>query len=167
MFRYIVGKVISKFSVAMSRCQSTPGLVESHARVPLEDMLVSPLDEKLRGYAVGAGTRSLFTPSSSPVLTRTTVGVAGVATSIATGPILPGNNVNVNVNVNNVASRSMDSPMSATSSGQSSEDPTARMPRSVATQPSTGRQSTHSGESIINDYPFGTKRRDQSEKKCF
>lgn len=151
----------------MSRCQSTPGLVESHARVPLEDMLVSPLDEKLRGYAVGAGTRSLFTPSSSPVLTRTTVGVAGVATSIATGPILPGNNVNVNVNVNNVASRSMDSPMSATSSGQSSEDPTARMPRSVATQPSTGRQSTHSGESIINDYPFGTKRRDQSEKKCF
>ncbi|XP_035739050.1 cGMP-gated cation channel alpha-1-like isoform X5 [Vespa mandarinia] len=134
--------------VAMSRCQSTPGLVESHARVPLEDMLVSSLDEKLRGqgYAIGAGTRSLFTPSSSPVLTRAAVGVASVATSIATGPILPGNNVNVNVNVNNVnASRSMDSPMSATSSGQSSEDPTARMPRSVATQPSTGRQSTHSG----------------------
>lgn len=152
LFRYIANKVMSKFSVAMSRCQSTPGLVESHARVPLEDMLVSPLGDKLRGqgYVAGAGTRSLFTPSSSPVLTRAAVGVTGVATSIATGgPILPGNNVNVNVNVNNVASRSMDSPMSATSSGQSSEDPTARMPRSVATQPSTGRQSTHSGQSII------------------
>ncbi|XP_043487202.1 potassium/sodium hyperpolarization-activated cyclic nucleotide-gated channel 3-like isoform X3 [Polistes fuscatus] len=132
--------------LAMSRCQSAPGLVELHARKPIEDTLVSPLGDKIRGqgYAIGAGTRSLFTPSSSPVLTRAggVTSDTGVPTSIATGPILPGNNVNVNVNV---TSRSMDSPMSATSSGQSSEDPTARMPRSVATQPSTGRQSTHSG----------------------
>ncbi|KAK2575506.1 hypothetical protein KPH14_011227 [Odynerus spinipes] len=138
--------------VAMSRCQSTPGLVESHARVPLEDMLVSPLDRdrgRGHGYAAGAGTRSLFTPSSSPVISRGGGGITGMvpSTMSAATTAVPATvaTTNVNVNVNNVAGRSMDSPMSATSSGQSSEDPTARIPRSAATQLSTGRQSTHSG----------------------
>lgn len=99
---------------AMGRCQSTPGLVESRGRIPLEEMWVSPVDTKsTHAYSTG---HSLFSPSPSPVTSR------GLAST--------------NVNVNNVA-RSMDSPMSATSSGHSSEDQTTRAPQS-ATQPSTG-----------------------------
>lgn len=109
----------------MGRCQSTPGLVESRGRIPLEEMWVSPVDTKsTHAYSTG---HSLFSPSPSPVTSR------GLAST--------------NVNVNNVA-RSMDSPMSATSSGHSSEDQTTRAPQS-ATQPSTGRQSTHSGKYFI------------------
>ncbi|CAK9822201.1 Cyclic nucleotide-gated cation channel alpha-3 [Anthophora retusa] len=109
---------------AMGRCQSTPGLVESRGRIPLEEMWVSPIDTKsTQAYSAG---HSLFSPSPSPVTSR------GFAST--------GNNVNVNN-----GARSMDSPMSATSSGHSSEDQTARAPQSAATQPSTGRQSTHSG----------------------
>ncbi|XP_071876867.1 cyclic nucleotide-gated channel alpha-3 isoform X8 [Bombus fervidus] len=109
---------------AMGRCQSTPGLVESRGRIPLEEMWVSPVDTKST-HAYSAG-HSLFSPSPSPVTSR---GLPSTAS---------------NVNASNVA-RSMDSPMSATSSGHSSEDQTARAPQSAATQPSTGRQSTHSG----------------------
>ncbi|XP_048269959.1 cyclic nucleotide-gated cation channel alpha-3 isoform X13 [Bombus terrestris] len=109
---------------AMGRCQSTPGLVESQGRIPLEEMWVSPVDTKST-HAYSAG-HSLFSPSPSPVTSR---GLPSTAS---------------NVNASNVA-RSMDSPMSATSSGHSSEDQTARAPQSAATQPSTGRQSTHSG----------------------
>ncbi|XP_076165320.1 uncharacterized protein LOC143145643 isoform X1 [Ptiloglossa arizonensis] len=109
---------------AMGRCQSTPGLVESQGRIPLEDMWISPVDVKsAHAYSTG---HSLFSPSPSPVISRDL-----------------GNTGN-NINSNNVA-RSMDSPMSATSSGHSSEDQTARAPQSAATQTSTGRQSTHSG----------------------
>ncbi|XP_012279037.1 cyclic nucleotide-gated cation channel alpha-3 [Orussus abietinus] len=106
---------------AMGRCQSTPGLVESRGRIPLEEMWIAPID--IRGahpYSVG---HSLFSPSPSPLTAR----------GLQTG----GNNDNI--------ARSMDSPMSATSSGQSSEDPTAKAPQSAATQLSTGRQSSHSG----------------------
>lgn len=114
-----------KLAAAMGRCQSTPGLVESRGRIPLEEMWVSPVDTKsTHAYSTG---HSLFSPSPSPVTSR------GLAST--------------NVNVNNVA-RSMDSPMSATSSGHSSEDQTTRAPQS-ATQPSTGRQSTHSGKYFI------------------
>ncbi|XP_043604254.1 cyclic nucleotide-gated cation channel alpha-3-like isoform X8 [Bombus pyrosoma] len=109
---------------AMGRCQSTPGLVESRGRIPLEEMWVSPVDTKST-HAYSAG-HSLFSPSPSPVTSR---GLPSTAS---------------NVNASNVA-RSMDSPMSATSSGHSSEEQTARAPQSAATQPSTGRQSTHSG----------------------
>ncbi|CAD1473421.1 unnamed protein product, partial [Heterotrigona itama] len=112
----------------MGRCQSTPGLVESRGRIPLEEMWVSPVDTKST-HAYSAG-HSLFSPSPSPVTSR--------------GLPSTGNNVNAN----NVA-RSMDSPMSATSSGHSSEDQTARAPQSAAAQPSAGRQSTHSGKYFI------------------
>ncbi|XP_068986860.1 cyclic nucleotide-gated channel alpha-3-like isoform X9 [Bombus flavifrons] len=111
---------------AMGRCQSTPGLVESRGRIPLEEMWVSPVDTKST-HAYSAG-HSLFSPSPSPVTSR---GLPSTAS---------------NVNASNVVARSMDSPMSATSSGHSSEDQTARAPQSAATQPSAGRQSTtHSG----------------------
>lgn len=114
----------------MGRCQSTPGLVESRGRIPLEEMWVSPIDTKsTHTYSAG---HSLFSPSPSPVIPR--------------GLPISGNNVNAN----NVP-RSMDSPMSATSSGHSSEDQTARAPQSGATQPSTGRQSTYSGKYFIWD----------------
>ncbi|XP_076379390.1 cyclic nucleotide-gated channel alpha-2 isoform X2 [Megalopta genalis] len=109
---------------SMGRCRSTPGLVESRGRIPLEEMWVSPLDAKsTHTYSAG---HSLFSPSPSPVIPR--------------GLAVTGNNVNAN----NVP-RSMDSPMSATSSGHSSEDQTARPPQSAATQQSAGRQSTYSG----------------------
>ncbi|KAL6255986.1 hypothetical protein P5V15_013222 [Pogonomyrmex californicus] len=108
--------------VAMGRCQSTPGLVESRGRVSLEDMWISPIDLKTHAYSTAA---SLFSPSPSPVTSRTVVG--GVTTD-----------------ANNVP-RSTESPMSGASSGPSSEDQTARVQPSAATQISTGRQSTHSG----------------------
>lgn len=112
----------------MGRCQSTPGLVESRGRVPLEEMWISPLDVK--STHTYTASHSLFTPSPSPVTSR--------------GMMPPTPSAGNNVNANNVT-RSMDSPMSATSSGHSSEDQTARAPQSGTTQPSTGRQSTHSG----------------------
>ncbi|XP_011502847.1 PREDICTED: cyclic nucleotide-gated cation channel-like isoform X2 [Ceratosolen solmsi marchali] len=112
---------------AMGRCQSTPGLVESHGRIPLEEMLISPLDMR--------GTRSLghsiFSPSPSPLDSRDPARTS--VTHAASG--IPRNS----------QPRTADSPTSATSSGHSSEDPMARAPQSGATQPSTGRQSTHSG----------------------
>nr|XP_012136734.1 PREDICTED: uncharacterized protein LOC100874874 [Megachile rotundata] len=115
---------------AMGRCQSTPGLVESRGRIPLEEMWISPTDVKSsHTYSTG---RSLFSPSPSPVASRGLVSTEN------------------NTNANNVA-RSMDSPISATSSGHSSEDQTTRAPQSVTTQPSTGRQSTHSGKYFFSD----------------
>lgn len=118
-----------ELSAAMGRCQSTPGLVESRGRIPLEEMWVSPVDTKST-HAYSAG-HSLFSPSPSPVTSR---GLPSTAS---------------NVNASNVVARSMDSPMSATSSGHSSEDQTARAPQSAAAQPSAGRQSTHSGKYFI------------------
>ncbi|KAL0123355.1 hypothetical protein PUN28_005706 [Cardiocondyla obscurior] len=108
--------------VAMGRCQSTPGLVESRGRVSLEDMWISPIDLKsTHPYSTAA---SLFSPSPSPVTSRA-----------MTGTVADANNV----------PRGTESPMSGASSGPSSEDQTARAPPSAATQASTGRQSTHSG----------------------
>ncbi|XP_025992201.1 cyclic nucleotide-gated cation channel alpha-3 [Solenopsis invicta] len=112
--------------VAMGRCQSTPGLVESRGRVSLEDMWISPIDLKsTHPYSTAA---SLFSPSPSPVTARP-VPSAGIL-----------------VDANN-APRGTESPISGASSGPSSEDQTARAPPSAATitQASTGRQSTHSG----------------------
>ncbi|XP_066583612.1 cyclic nucleotide-gated channel alpha-3 isoform X2 [Prorops nasuta] len=112
---------------AMGRCQSTPGLVESRGRIPLEDMWISDVDPKLQVYSssTGGGGHCLFSASPSPVSTRPSRGI-----SIAPKEI----------GVNGIASssRSMDSPMSATSSGRSSEDATARAAQSA--QPSS-----HSG----------------------
>lgn len=111
--------------VAMGRCQSTPGLVESRGRVSLEDMWISPVDLKsTHAYSTAA---SLFTPSPSPVTAR--------AMPVAGAP----------ADTNNVPIRGTESPMSGASSGPSSEDQTARALPSAATQASTGRQSTHSG----------------------
>ncbi|EZA53541.1 Cyclic nucleotide-gated cation channel alpha-3 [Ooceraea biroi] len=107
--------------VAMGRCQSTPGLVESRGRISLEDMWVSPID--LRSIHTA---QSLYSPSPSPVTTR------------AAMPVTPGGTVHD-------ANRGTESPLSAASSGPSSEEPTARAAQSATTQPSTGRQSTHSG----------------------
>ncbi|KYN36911.1 Cyclic nucleotide-gated cation channel alpha-3 [Trachymyrmex septentrionalis] len=109
--------------VAMGRCQSTPGLVESRGRVSLEDMWISPIDLKSHAYSTAA---SLFSPSPSPVTPRAMPG---------TGVLADTNNV----------PRGAESPISGASSGPSSEDQTARVPPSAATQVSTGRQSTHSG----------------------
>lgn len=109
----------------MSRCQSTPGLVESQGRVPLEEMWVAPID--LKSAQIYSTPHSLFSPSPSPITSRAVTSV---------GAIADGNNV----------PRGAESPISATSSGPSSEDQTARVPPSAATQPSTGRQSTHSGK---------------------
>ncbi|XP_043480094.1 cyclic nucleotide-gated cation channel alpha-3 isoform X2 [Leptopilina heterotoma] len=107
---------------AMGRCQSTPGLVESKGRIPLEDMWISPIDIKAtHQYPV---SHSVFSPSPSPVQSR------GVTSA---------NNGNVIGN-----SRNMDSPTSAASS-HSSEDPTARATHLGTAQLSTGRQSSHSG----------------------
>lgn len=107
-----------EFAAAIGRCQSTPGLVESRGRVSLEDMWISPLDYKTHAYSTAA---SLFSPSPSPTSRRTMPGLGDA----------------------NVP-RGAESPMSAASSGPSSEDQTARAPQSAATQPST-----HSGE-----FPF-------------
>lgn len=123
----------------MGRCQSTPGLVESRGRVPLEDMWISPID--LRAAHPYSAGHSLFSPSPSPLASRALGGLHHHHHHQVSGM----NNNNAS-NVNNNTGRSADSPMSATSSGQSSEDPTARAAQSAATQPSTGRQSTHSGK---------------------
>ncbi|XP_034249388.1 cyclic nucleotide-gated cation channel alpha-3 [Thrips palmi] len=47
---------------ALGRSQSTPGLVESRGRVPLEEMWVSPLDPVVSS----ATANSMFSPSHSP-----------------------------------------------------------------------------------------------------
>ncbi|XP_012533940.1 cyclic nucleotide-gated cation channel alpha-3 isoform X2 [Monomorium pharaonis] len=105
--------------VAMGRCQSTPGLVESRGRVSLEDMWISPIDLKSsHAYSTAA---SLFSPSPSPVTARP-----------AAGTLADANNV----------PRGTDSPVSGASSGPSSEDQTARAQPSATTQASTGKQST-------------------------
>lgn len=94
----------------MGRCQSTPGLVESRGRVPLEEMWVPSMDAKsAHGYPA---SHSLFSPSPSPVTSRGLVGAGN------------------NVNVSNVT-RGVDSPMSATSSGHSSEDRSDRQSTTV------------------------------------
>lgn len=129
-------KLEIEFAAAMGRCQSTPGLVESRGRIPLEDMWISPIDLRGGGHPYATG-HSLFSPSPSPVGSRGHAGLINQQTA--------GIN-NTGININNNTGRSVDSPMSATSSGQSSEDPTARAAQSAATQPSTGRQSTHSGK---------------------
>ncbi|KYQ58928.1 Cyclic nucleotide-gated cation channel alpha-3 [Trachymyrmex zeteki] len=117
-------KARCEFPVAMGRCQSTPGLVESRGRVSLEDMWISPIDLKsTHAYSTAA---SLFSPSPSPMTPRAMPG---------TGVLVDANNV----------PRGAESPISGASSGPSSEDQTARAPPSAATQASTGRQSTHSG----------------------
>jgi len=120
-----VTKAVREFPVAMGRCQSTPGLVESRGRVSLEDMWISPVDLKsTHAYSTAA---SLFSPSPSPVTTRAVP---------STGVLADANNV----------PRGTESPISGASSGPSSEDQTARALPSAATQASTGRQSTHSGK---------------------
>jgi len=58
------------FTAAMGRSQSTPGLVESRGRIPLEDMWVSPLDPLLTGGSSSGpppySANSLFSPTLSP-----------------------------------------------------------------------------------------------------
>ncbi|XP_049948348.1 cyclic nucleotide-gated cation channel [Schistocerca serialis cubense] len=55
---------------AMGRSQSTPGLVESRGRIPLEDMWVSPLEPLLTGGSSSGpppySANSLFSPALSP-----------------------------------------------------------------------------------------------------
>ena len=115
----------------MGRCQSTPGLVESRGRIPLEEMWISPID--LRSTHPFSMSHSVFTPSPSPVPSR------GVPS---------GNNSNLNSNA-----RNPDSPTSAASS-HSSEDPTARAAHLGTAQLSTGRQSSHSGKIYYNKQIF-------------
>nr|XP_014285573.1 cyclic nucleotide-gated cation channel alpha-3 isoform X3 [Halyomorpha halys] len=54
---------------AMGRSQSTPGLVETRGRIPLEDMWISPMEPLIRGTSsLGPPytTNSIFSPSLSP-----------------------------------------------------------------------------------------------------
>ncbi|XP_026669213.1 cGMP-gated cation channel alpha-1-like isoform X1 [Ceratina calcarata] len=98
---------------AMGRCQSTPGLVESKGRIPLEEMWVSAMETKsVHAYST---SRTLFSPSPSPVTAR--------------GLTSTGDSAHV--------ARRTESPMSAASS-HSSEEQTGRAPQSATTQPSTG-----------------------------
>ncbi|XP_073982930.1 cyclic nucleotide-gated channel alpha-3-like isoform X2 [Rhodnius prolixus] len=72
---------------AMGRSQSTPGLVETRGRVPLEDMWVSPMDPIIRGTSsLGPpfSNNSIFSPTLSPVsrsLVRTTESALSVMSS--------------------------------------------------------------------------------------
>jgi hypothetical protein len=55
-------------TAAMGRCQSTPGLVESRGRIPLEEMWISPLDPS-GASSLGPppySANSLFSPTHSP-----------------------------------------------------------------------------------------------------
>ncbi|KAJ8680566.1 hypothetical protein QAD02_016353 [Eretmocerus hayati] len=134
----------------MGRCQSTPGLVESRGRVPLEEMMLSPMDS--RGTR-SLGGQSVFSPSPSPLgsrgprcqQTKTTIQQS----------ITPAHGIHHHHHHQHhhqrrhsqqqqtiQQTRGADSPVSATSSAHSSEDPIAR---TAHTQPSTGRHSTHSG----------------------
>ncbi|XP_011304330.1 cyclic nucleotide-gated cation channel subunit A isoform X1 [Fopius arisanus] len=113
---------------AMGRSQSTPGLIESRGRVPLEEMWISPLELRT--------ARSLFSPSPSPITASSIHGMRSVGGYVEGVPV---------IGAPTGPSRSAESPMSATSSGRSSEDHTTRAPRSTATQLSIGKQSTHSG----------------------
>ncbi|KAG8034639.1 hypothetical protein G9C98_007715 [Cotesia typhae] len=116
---------------AMGRSQSTPGLVESEGRITLEDMWLTP--NELRT------PRSLFSPSPSPITASSLHGLrAGVDTAVDT------NTIGTAAAADRTRTAA-DSPVSATSSARSSEDQTARVPHSTTTQPSIGRQSTHSG----------------------
>ncbi|KAH0564310.1 hypothetical protein KQX54_011358 [Cotesia glomerata] len=116
---------------AMGRSQSTPGLVESEGQITLEEMWLAP--NELRT------PRSLFSPSPSPITASSLHGLrAGVDTAVDT------NTIGTAAAADRTRAAA-DSPMSATSSARSSEDQTARVPHSTTTQPSIGRQSTHSG----------------------
>ncbi|XP_074113233.1 uncharacterized protein LOC141536538 isoform X1 [Cotesia typhae] len=118
-------------AAAMGRSQSTPGLVESEGRITLEDMWLTP--NELRT------PRSLFSPSPSPITASSLHGLrAGVDTAVDT------NTIGTAAAADRTRTAA-DSPVSATSSARSSEDQTARVPHSTTTQPSIGRQSTHSG----------------------
>ncbi|CAA9993215.1 unnamed protein product [Nesidiocoris tenuis] len=72
---------------AMGRSQSTPGLVETRGRVPLETMWVSPLDPVIRGTSsLGPpfSTNSIFSPTLSPLsrsMVRTTESALSVMSS--------------------------------------------------------------------------------------
>ncbi|XP_044596622.1 potassium/sodium hyperpolarization-activated cyclic nucleotide-gated channel 2 isoform X3 [Cotesia glomerata] len=118
-------------AAAMGRSQSTPGLVESEGQITLEEMWLAP--NELRT------PRSLFSPSPSPITASSLHGLrAGVDTAVDT------NTIGTAAAADRTRAAA-DSPMSATSSARSSEDQTARVPHSTTTQPSIGRQSTHSG----------------------
>lgn len=56
----------------MGRSQSTPGLVETKGRVPLEEMWVSPMEPLIRGgSSLGPppySSNSLFSPALSPTV---------------------------------------------------------------------------------------------------
>ncbi|XP_063224786.1 cyclic nucleotide-gated cation channel beta-1 [Bacillus rossius redtenbacheri] len=99
---------------AMGRSHSTPGLVESRGRVPLEDMWVSPLEPLLRdGSSLGPPPYSAnsFSPAHSPTSSRS----------------LPAH------------IRTAESPMSATSSGQSSDEDHRRVHSTRHHVPQTAR----------------------------
>lgn len=117
----------------MGRCQSTPGLVESRGRIPLEEMWISPID--LRATHAYSTAASLFSPSPSPRTARHLP---------SAGTLADANNIR----------RGAESPISAASSGPSSEEPTARVPQSAAAQASAGRQSIHSGKFSYRDPPL-------------
>lgn len=126
----------------MGRSQSTPGLVESRGRIPIEDMWISPIELRT--------TRSLFSPSPSPITGSSYHHGLRISDNDGTVVVVSsggggGSGGSGIATTTTTVTRSADSPMSATSSARSSEDHTARAARSIATQLSIGRQSTHSG----------------------
>lgn len=68
-------------AAALGRSQSTPGLVESRGRVPLEEMWISPIDPVVSTVAAN----SMFSPSHSPTV-RLMSGLPGSAGVGSTRP---------------------------------------------------------------------------------
>ncbi|XP_046746693.1 cyclic nucleotide-gated cation channel alpha-3 isoform X1 [Diprion similis] len=151
---------------AMGRCQSTPGLVESRGRVPLEEMWVSALEARNQApmfasavpvAMVAASTtaaHSLFSPLPSPVASRCQQSSHGSGANAVAANNNNNNNSNNNNN-NNSNTKSMESSMSATSSGHSNEDQNQRPPITGASlQIFSGKQSSPSGTTCNSTSPL-------------
>jgi len=86
-----IAEQMEKYQAAMGRSKSTPGLVETKGRVPLEEMWISPMDPIMRGTSsLGPpySNNSIFSPTMSPVsritsrsLVRTTESALSVMSS--------------------------------------------------------------------------------------
>ncbi|XP_046622827.1 probable basic-leucine zipper transcription factor Q [Neodiprion virginianus] len=150
---------------AMGRCQSTPGLVESRGRIPLEEMWVSAVEARNQVPILASGvpvamvatsktaTHSFFSPLPSPVASRCQQSSQGSGTNAVAAN--NNNNNNSNNNNNNSNTKSMENYMSATSSGHSNEDQNQRPPITGASlQHFSGKQSSPSGTTCNSTTPL-------------
>ncbi|KAL7303901.1 hypothetical protein TKK_0004021 [Trichogramma kaykai] len=154
---------------AMGRCMSTPGLVESRGRIPLEEMMVSTLDVHATGGGPPLSASSAFSPNPSPLGSRS-VGHQPLLSSVQHQPNLLRNNLTTTTTtttpahhvtltdtprsvaaaaghhgtgggLRNAAGVLGDSPTSPASSVHSSEDPNHRLQQAAAAAASTARHS--------------------------